>query len=98
DRALKAMRQTGSAFKPFVYLAALESAYTPDSVAYDGPTRVSGWSRRSNTGLYQGEISLRDALAQSINTVAARLAAEVGPLRVVRTARGLGLQARVADR
>ena len=97
DRALKALRQPGSAFKPFVYLAALESGYTPDSVAYDGPTTVAGWSPRNYTGLYQGEISLRDALAQSINTVAARLAAEVGPWRVVRTARRLGIHSKLHD-
>ncbi len=97
DRALKALRQPGSAFKPFVYLAALESGYSPDSVAYDGPTTVAGWSPRNYTGIYQGEISLRDALAQSINTVAARLAAEVGPWRVVRTARRLGIQSKLHD-
>jgi penicillin-binding protein 1A len=98
DRALKAMRQPGSAFKPFVYLAALESGYSPDSVAYDGPTTVAGWSPRNYTGVYQGEISLRDALAQSVNTVAARLTAEVGPWRVVRTARRLGIQSRLHNR
>jgi penicillin-binding protein 1A len=98
DRALKAMRQPGSAFKPFVYLAALETGYTPDSVAYDGPTTVAGWSPRNYTGVYQGEISLRDALAQSVNTVAARLAAEVGPWRVVRTARRLGIHSRLHNR
>jgi penicillin-binding protein 1A len=95
DRALKSLRQPGSAFKPFVYLTALENGYTPDSVAYDGPTTVDGWSPRNYTGIYQGEISLRDALAQSINTVAARLAAEVGPWRVVRTARRLGIQSQL---
>jgi penicillin-binding protein 1A len=97
DRAIKAMRQPGSAFKPFVYLAALESGYRPDSVAYDGPTTIAGWSPRNYTGLYHGEISLREALAQSTNTVAARLAAEVGPWRVVRTARRLGIQSRLHD-
>ena len=98
DRALKAQRQPGSAFKPFVYLAALESGYRPDSVAYDGPTTIADWSPRNYTGLYHGEISLREALAQSTNTVAARLAAEVGPWRVVRTARRLGIQSRLHDR
>jgi penicillin-binding protein 1A len=98
DRALKAMRQPGSAFKPFVYLAALESGYSPESVAYDGPTTVAGWSPRNYTGVYQGEINLRDALAQSINTVAARLTAEVGPWRVVRTARRLGIHSRLHNR
>ncbi len=95
DRALKSLRQPGSAFKPFVFLAAIESGYSPDSRAYDGPTTVAGWSPRNYTGVYQGEISLRDALAQSINTVAAQLAAEVGPWRVVRTARRLGIQSRL---
>jgi penicillin-binding protein 1A len=97
DRALKALRQPGSAFKPFVYLAALESGYSPDSVAYDGPTTVAGWSPRNYTGVYQGEISLRDALAQSVNTIAARLAAEVGPWRVVRAARRLGIHSKLHD-
>src|SRR5581483_370346 len=78
DRALKAERQPGSAFNPFAYLAALENGYTPDSRAYDGPTTVAGWSPRNHTGTYQGEVSLRYAMAQSLNTVAARLGAEVG--------------------
>ncbi len=95
DRALKAERQPGSAFKPFVYLAALESGYTPDSRAYDGPTTVAGWSPRNHTGTYQGEVSLRYAMAQSLNTVAARLGAEVGPWRVVRTARRLGIHSKL---
>jgi len=98
DRAIKSLRQPGSAFKPFVYLAALESGYTPDSMAYDGPTTVAGWSPKNYTGLYQGEVSLRDSLAQSINTVAVRLAAEVGPWKVVRTARRLGIHSRLHDR
>ena len=59
---------------------------------------MAGWSPRNYTGVYQGEINLRDALAQSINTVAARLTAEVGPWRVVRTARRLGIHSRLHDR
>jgi penicillin-binding protein 1A len=98
DRAIKSLRQPGSAFKPFVYLTALESGYTPDSMAYDGPTTVAGWSPKNYTGIYQGEVSLRDSLAQSINTVAVRLAAEVGPWKVVRTARRLGIHSRLHDR
>ena len=97
DRALKALRQPGSAFKPFVFLAALESGYTPDSLAYDGPTTIAGWSPKNYTGIYQGEITLRDSIAQSINTVAVRLASEVGPWKVVRTARRLGIQSKLHD-
>ncbi|HEX9440350.1 MAG TPA: PBP1A family penicillin-binding protein, partial [Roseiflexaceae bacterium] len=98
DRALKALRQPGSAFKPFVYLTALESGYTPDSLANDGPTTVAGWSPKNYTGGYRGEVTLRDSLAESINTVAVRLAAEVGPWNVVRTARRLGIQSKLHDR
>jgi len=98
DRALKAERQPGSAFKPFVYLAALENGYTPDSRAYDGPTTVAGWSPRNHSGTYQGEVSLRNAMAQSLNTVAARLGAEVGGWRVVRTAKRLGIHSKLHDR
>ena len=92
DRALKALRQPGSAFKPFVYLAALESGYRPNSMAYDGPTTIAGWSPRNYTGAYQGEVTLRDSLAHSLNTVSARLTADVGAWRVVRAARRLGIQ------
>ena len=78
DRAVKALRQPGSAFKPFVYLAALESGYTPDSVADDEPVTVDGWSPKNHTGTYRGAVTLRDSFAQSINTVAAKLADDVG--------------------
>jgi penicillin-binding protein 1A len=95
DRALKSLRQPGSAFKPFVYLAALESGYTPDSIAYDGPTTIAGWSPRNYTGTYRGEVTLRQSMAHSLNTVAAKLTAEVGAWRVVRTARRLGIHSKL---
>jgi len=92
DRAIKALRQPGSAFKPFVYLAALERGYSPDSRAYDGPTTIAGWSPRNYTGTYRGEVSLREGLAHSLNTVAAKVTAAVGPSRVAHTAHRLGIQ------
>ena len=98
DRAVKALRQPGSAFKPFVYLAALENGYTPDSVAEDEPITVEGWSPKNHTGAYQGEVTLRDSFAQSINTVAVKLAEDVGRWRVVRTARRLGIHSELHDR
>ena len=98
DRAVKALRQPGSAFKPFVYLAALENGYTPDSVADDEPITVDGWSPKNHTGAYQGEVTLRDSFAQSINTVAVKLAQDVGPWRVVRTARRLGIHSELHER
>ena len=98
DRAVKALRQPGSAFKPFVYLAALESGYTPDSIADDEPVAVEGWAPRNHTGTYRGAVTLRDSFAQSINTVAVKLADDVGRSRVVRTARRLGIHSELHDR
>jgi penicillin-binding protein 1A len=95
DRAIKALRQPGSAFKPFVYLAALESGYSPNSRAYDAPVTIAGWSPRNYTGTYRGEVTLREGMAHSLNTVAARLAAEVGPGRVAHTAQRLGIQSKL---
>jgi penicillin-binding protein 1A len=97
DRAVKSERQPGSAFKPFVYLAALESGYTPDSVAYDTPVVIEGWSPKNHSGTYRGEVTLRDSLAKSINTVAVKLAADVGRWRVIRTARRLGIHSELRD-
>ncbi len=91
NRAVKARRQPGSAFKPFVYLAALQAGFTPDSVMQDLPLSVSGWAPRNYSGEYRGAMTLRTALARSVNTVAVRLAMKVGPSRVAATARRLGI-------
>jgi penicillin-binding protein 1A len=91
DRALKSLRQPGSAFKPFVYLAALESGYTPDSVAYDGPVNIGGWKPENYTNNYKGKVTLRYSMAHSLNTVAAKLTADIGAWKVARTARRLGI-------
>ena len=92
NRAVKARRQPGSAFKPFVYLAALESGMTPDSTNYDLPVKVAGWSPRNGSGNYEGAVTLRYALAKSINTVAVRLNLDLGPDRVAATAARLGIK------
>jgi penicillin-binding protein 1A len=97
DRAVKALRQPGSAFKPFVYLAALESGYTPDSLAEDTPVTVAGWSPKNHSGGYGGAMTLRDSLAHSVNTVAVKLAVDVGCWRVVRTARRLGIHSKLHE-
>ncbi|HKA65216.1 MAG TPA: PBP1A family penicillin-binding protein [Methyloceanibacter sp.] len=98
DRAVKALRQPGSAFKPFVYLTALESGYTPDSIANDEPVAVDGWAPKNHTGTYRGAVTLRDSFAQSINTVAVKLADEVGRGNVISTARRLGIRSELHDR
>ena len=92
NRAVKARRQPGSAFKPFVYLAALEAGMTPDTVTYDLPLSIDGWAPRNDNGQYTGEITLRRALAQSVNTVAVRLNQSVGRGRTVLAAHRLGVK------
>jgi penicillin-binding protein 1A len=92
NRATKARRQPGSAFKPFVYLAALEQGATPDTVGYDLPVTVAGWSPRNDSGRHRGAMTLREALANSVNAVAVRLFLSVGAERVIDVARRLGIR------
>ncbi|HEY8382313.1 MAG TPA: PBP1A family penicillin-binding protein [Microvirga sp.] len=91
NRATAARRQPGSAFKPFVYLTALERGLTPDTVRDDSPVNLRGWTPENYSRDYRGPIALRDALALSLNTVAVKLGVEVGPKAVVQTAQRLGI-------
>ncbi len=95
NRASDARRQAGSAFKPFVYLAAMEAGKTPDDTVVDEPLTIGNWEPKNYTGKYLGTISLETALAQSVNTVAARLANEVGTNKVAAAARRLGITSRI---
>src|SRR5262249_55984808 len=92
NRAVKARRQPGSAFKPFVYLAALEAGMQPDTLIDDAPLKGAGWAPRNENGDYQGAIPMRTALARSVNTVAVRLALKTGPAHVAETAHRLGIK------
>ncbi len=91
NRVTQALRQPGSAFKPFVYLAALDAGYAPDDLVTDGPINIAGWKPQNFSGKYLGPVSVQDALAESINTVAVRLAQATGPKAVVTTAQRLGI-------
>ncbi|WP_084327376.1 PBP1A family penicillin-binding protein [Salinarimonas rosea] len=91
NRATQARRQPGSAFKPFVYLAALEAGLTPDTIREDRPVTIGNWSPENYSRDFRGPVTLREALALSLNTIAAQLAAEVGPREVVRVAQRLGI-------
>ncbi len=91
NRAVTARRQPGSSFKPFVYLSALEHGLTPDSIVEDAPFEYKGWKPQNYSNKYVGRVTLRDALANSLNTVAGRLAIEMGPESVVNTAMRLGI-------
>ena len=91
NRATRAKRQPGSAFKPFVYLTALEAGYTPVSVVVDEPVRIGDHVVRNHDNRYLGPVTLTTALAKSINTVAVKLALNLGPKRVIETAYRLGI-------
>lgn len=98
NRAVTARRQPGSAFKPFVWLAALEAGRTPDDTVLDAPVNVGGWRPANFDGRYRGTVTLETALAQSLNTAAVRLEMESGgPRYVTAIARRLGLTGRLPD-
>ena len=92
DRAVDARRQPGSAFKPFVYAAALEAGRTPLSVRNDAPVKIGKWTPENYDGKYRGEVTLSEALTHSLNTIAAQLVMETGPKTVVKTAHRLGIE------
>lgn len=93
NRALRARRQPGSAFKTVVYLAGLEAGLKPNSIFKDRPVNIDGWRPRNFDGKYAGNVTLERALAKSINTVAVRVAKQVGPEKIIATARRLGITA-----
>ncbi|WP_316200487.1 MULTISPECIES: penicillin-binding protein 1A [unclassified Bradyrhizobium] len=95
NRAVTAKRQPGSAFKPFVYLTAIEQGLTPETVRQDAPLDLKGWKPENYTREYFGPVTLTQALAMSLNTVAVRVGLEVGPKNVVRTAHRLGIASKL---
>jgi penicillin-binding protein 1A len=93
NRATNAHRQTGSAFKPFVFLTAMEAGYAPSSAVIDEPYSIGDWTPENYTKKYLGLINLETALANSVNTVAARIANDVGRSNVARVVRRMGVKA-----
>ena len=97
NRATQARRQPGSAFKLFVYLAALRAGYRPDSIISDRPVTIDDWSPANNDGIYRGDITLREAFARSSNAATVRLSEAVGRGNVMRAARDLGISSPLPD-
>ena len=95
NRAVAAKRQPGSAFKPFVYLTALEHGLTPDTVREDKPIKIRGWQPENYKHEYFGPVTLAKALALSLNTVSVRLTLEFSPEAVIRTAYRLGIASKL---
>ena len=96
NRATQAQRQPGSAFKLFVYLAALESGMKPTDTIVDEAITIDGWSPRNSTRTHQGPVSLREAFARSINTVSAKIGAELGFATIADMARRFGISGRIS--
>lgn len=92
NRASQAARQPGSAFKSIVYAAAMEEGFTPGTIRIDQPIEIKGWSPENYTRRYRGPITIREAFKLSINTVAAQVGSEVGPSKVVSTAKRFGIK------
>ncbi len=95
NRATQAVRQPGSAFKLFVYLAALEAGHKPEDTLVDEPISINGWSPRNSSGANRGEMTLRTAFAYSVNTIAAKLGQEVGFGTIADMARRFGITTKV---
>ncbi|HSE79227.1 MAG TPA: penicillin-binding protein 1A [Alphaproteobacteria bacterium] len=91
NRAAVARRQPGSTFKPFVFLAGIEAGLTPDDRVSDAPITIGRWSPRNFDDTQRGEITLREALARSVNTATVRVAQQAGIDRLIATARRMGL-------
>jgi penicillin-binding protein 1A len=97
NRAVDANRQPGSAFKLFVYLAALRKGYTPQDTIDAGPVDINGWEPANFDDEHYGRITLAEAFAQSVNTAAVRLAMDVGLANVIAAARDLGITEPLPD-
>ena len=91
NRATQAERQPGSAFKLFVYLAALESGMKPTDTIVDEPVTIDGWSPRNSTRTNLGPVTLREAFSRSINTISAKIGAQLGFSTIADMARRFGI-------
>ncbi len=93
NRATEALRQPGSSFKPFVYLAALQSGMRPQTQVVDAPITIRGWSPKNYNRRYRGRVSMTVALQKSINTVPVHIAQSIGRKSIIDNARLVGLDA-----
>ncbi|MEK9848420.1 MAG: penicillin-binding transpeptidase domain-containing protein, partial [Rhodospirillaceae bacterium] len=91
NRVTQALRQPGSAFKVFVYLAALEEGFEPEDVLQDGPIKIDGWEPRNYDGKFRGDVTLIDAVSGSLNSVAVKLSETIGREKVIAMAQRLGI-------
>lgn len=97
NRATQAVRQPGSAFKPFIFVAALENKYTPDSVIDDKPLKVGGWEPQNYSRNFSGKVRLRDVVRWSLNVPTVRIAQDIGIDKAIFYAQEMGISTFVLD-
>ena len=97
NRVTQAQRQPGSAFKIFVYLAGLKEGFEPEDEMVDSEININGWSPKNYKKEYLGEISLFDAFAKSINTVAVQLSENIGRQNVIKMAKSMGIRSPIVN-
>jgi penicillin-binding protein 1A len=92
NRATDAERQSGSAFKPFVYLAALRAGWKPNQIVVDGPVSIGNWAPKNYSSGYAGRVTLKSALAHSYNSIPVKILIDVGKTPIIQAARDMGIQ------
>lgn len=97
NRVTQALRQPGSAFKMFIYLAAMEEGMSPDDMIDDSPVVIGNWKPSNFTWKTRGEVSLREAFARSVNSPAIRLMLKVTPQKVIEVAHRLGITSKMEE-
>ncbi len=93
NRATMVGRQTGSSFKPYVYVVALQNGYTPRTVVVDAPITIGNWSPKNYSGGYSGAMTVTEALVRSINTIPVRITQQIGRSKVIQALRDVGITA-----
>ena len=91
NRASMAERQPGSAFKPFVFVAALENNFTPDTVIEDSPITIDGWSPQNDSGRFSGSVTMRTAATFSMNVPTVKIAYQLGMYKAIQYAYDMGI-------
>ena len=97
NRATMAERQPGSAFKPFVFAAALENNFTPDTIIEDSPINIDGWRPQNDSGTFRGAVTLRQVATSSMNVPTVKIAQTLGMDKPIFYAQEMGITTFILD-